>query len=140
MQDMPKKKKVRRGRLTFDDVREIALSMPEVEEARAWGCPTFKANGTLFAARPYPRRDVEPHSLGVPIGFEERTKLLASRPDVYYLTDHWAKYAGVLVRLTSIGRNELREILGAAWHYAMERGSAKKARTKTKARARRGRR
>jgi len=140
MQDMPKKKKARRGPPTFDDVREIALSMPEVSETTSWGMPTFKAVKTTFAVEPHPRPDVEPSSLGVPMSFEERARQLASRPDVYYLTDHWAKYPGVLVRLTSIERDELREILSAAWHYAMERGSAKKARTKTQARARRGRR
>jgi hypothetical protein len=138
--NMPKKRKASRAPLTFDDVREIALAMPEVEEARAWGCPTLKAGGTLFAARPYPRRDVEPSSLGVSMGLEERARALASRPDVYYLTDHYAKYPGVLVRLSSIGRGELRKILSAAWQYAMEQGSAKRAQTKSKARARRGRR
>jgi len=140
MLDVRKKKKARRGALKFDDVREIALSMPEVSETTSWGMPTFKAGKTTFAVEPHPRPDVEPSSLGVPMSFEERTRQLASRPDVYYLTDHWAKYPGVLVRLTSIGRDELREILSAAWHYAMERGSAKKARTKAKARARRARR
>jgi hypothetical protein len=114
--------------------------MPEVEETTSWGMSAFKAGGTTFAVEPHPRPDVEPSSLGVPMSFEERTRLLASRPEVYYLTDHWAKYPGVLLRLSSISRDELREILGAAWHYAMEYGVAKKARRKTKARARRGRR
>lgn len=114
--------------------------MPEVEETTSWGMPTFKAGKTLFAVEPYPRRDVEPSSLGVTVSFEERERLLATRPDVFYVTDHWAKYPGVIVRLSRIGRDELREILAAAWQYAMEHGSAKKARTKTKARARRGRR
>jgi hypothetical protein len=140
MQDMSKKKKARRGPLTFDDVREIALSMPEVTETTSWGMPTFKAGKTTFAVEPHPRPDVEPSSLGVPMSFEERTRQLASHPDVYYLTDHWAKYPGVLLRLSRIGRDELREILAAAWHYAMERGSAKRARRKRTARARAARR
>jgi len=131
MQDMPKKKKAQPGALTFDDVREIAASMPEVEPARAWGCATFKANGTYFAAQPYPRRDVEPNSLGVSVSFEERARLLAAQPDVYYLTAHYEKYPGVLVRLSSIGRNELREILTAAWHYAMAQPAKKARRRKT---------
>lgn len=114
--------------------------MPEVEETTAWGMPTFKAGKTIFAIEPHPRPDVAPNSVGVPISFEERARLLASRPDVYYLTDHWAKSGGVLVRLSSIGRDELRGILTAAWHHVMERNSAKKARAKAKARARRGRR
>jgi hypothetical protein len=137
---MPDKKKTRRRRLSFADVREIAASMPDVSETTAWGMCAFKAGKTTFAVEPYPRPDVEPSSLGIPMSFEERARLLASRPDVYYLTDHWAKYPGVLVRLSSIGTNELREILSAAWHYAMEHGSAKKARARTKSKTRRGRR
>jgi hypothetical protein len=74
------------------------------------------------------------------MGIEERAAVLASRPQVYYLTGHYEKYPGVLVRLSSVGRNELREILSAAWHYAMEQGSVKQARTKSKARARRSHR
>jgi hypothetical protein len=137
---MPSKKAVRRRPLRFEDVRDIALSMPEVEETTAWGMPTFKAGGTIFAIEPHPRPDVAPNSVGVPVSFEVRARLLASRPEVYYLTDHWAKSPGVLVRLSSIGRDELREILTAAWHHAMERVSARKARRKTSARARKGRR
>jgi hypothetical protein len=131
-----------RRALTFDDVREIALSMPEVEEVRAYGMPAFKAGKTRFVGEPYPRPDVEPNSIGVPVSFEERARLLASRPDVYYLTEHFAKYPGVLVRLSSIRRDELREILGAAWHYAMEQQgpATKKTRRKKSVRARAGRR
>jgi hypothetical protein len=135
MQRMPNKKNTRRRPVTFEDVREIALSMPEVWETTAWGQPTFKAVKRILAVEPHPRPDVAPNSVGVPISFEERARLLAARPDVYYLTDHWAKSPGVLVRLSSIGREELREILNSAWHYVMERqASAKKARKKRSAR------
>jgi len=137
---MPKKKSPRRRGLTFKDVRNIALSMPEVEETTSWGMPSFKASKTIFAIEPHPRPDVAPNSVGVPMSFEERARRLDAHPEIYYLTDHWAKYPGVLVRLSSIGRDELREILSAAWHHAMERISARKARSKTKARTRRGRR
>jgi hypothetical protein len=138
---MPDKKNTRRRPLTFADVRDIALSMPEVSETTSWGMPTFKAGKTTFAVEPHPRPDVVPNSLGVPVSFAERTRLLASRPDVYYLTDHWRKYPGVLLRLSSIGRDELREILSAAWHYAMERQTpAKKTRRKAGMRGRTARR
>jgi hypothetical protein len=130
----------RRRQLSFEDVRDIALSMPEVTETTSWGMPTFKAGKTTFAVEPYPRRDVEPSSLGVPMSFEERARRLESRPDVYYLTDHWTKYPGVLLRLSNVTRAELREILSAAWHYAMEHQSAAKKRREAKARTRRSRR
>jgi hypothetical protein len=126
---MTRKKNAPRRPLTFEAVREIALSMPEVEETTSYGMPSFKAGKTRFAGQPIPRSDVEPNSVGVPMSFAERGRLLASRPEVYYLTDHYAKYPGVLVRLASVTHDELREILAAAWRYAMERqGSAKKKR------------
>src|SRR5262245_35582773 len=110
--NMQKKKNTPPHRpLSFDDVREIALSMPEVEEVTAYGMPAFKAGKTRFVGQPVPRPDVQPNSIGVPMTFEERARLLASRPAVYYLTDHFAQYPGVLVRLASVDRKELREIL-----------------------------
>ena len=77
MKDM---KKPRRQQLRLDDVREIALSMPEVAETTSWGMPTFKAGKTTFGVEPHPRPDVEPNSVGVPMSFEERARLIACRP------------------------------------------------------------
>lgn len=127
--------------LSFDDVREIAMSMPDVEEVTAYGMPAFKAGKTRFVGEPIPRHDVAPNSIGVPMSFDERARQLASRPHVYYLTEHFAPYPGVLVRLSSISRAELREILSAAWHYAMEhQTSARRPRRKAGARAAKARR
>jgi len=117
-----KKKKTARGRpLTFDDVREIALSMPDVVETTAYGMPAFTAGKTRFAGRPIERSDVAPNSLGIHMSFEERDRRIAARPEIYYLTEHFAKYPAVLVRLAAIGRDELREVLSLAWHHAMDR-------------------
>lgn len=118
---MSDKKRTRRQPVTFDEARAIALSMPEVEETTAYGMPAFKAGKTRFAGRPVERADVEPGSLGVMIDFEQRNALLASRPDVFYLTDHYAPYPAVLVRLEKISRADLTEILTTAWRQAMER-------------------
>jgi hypothetical protein len=139
---MQKKKNAPPSRpLSFDDVRKIALSMPEVEEVTAYGMPAFKAGKTRFVGQPVPRPDVQPNSIGVPMTFEERARLLASRPAVYYLTDHFAQYPGVLVRLASVDRKELREILSAAWQYAMEhQASAQRPRRKTPTKAAKARR
>ena len=128
MTSFTKKNSARHRSLTFDDVRAIALSMPDVTETTAYGMPAFKAGKTRFAGRPVERPDVEPNSLGVHLSFEERDRLIASRPDLYYLTEHYAPYPAVLVRLSKIRRSELRELLGAAWRYAMEGPGAKKRR------------
>jgi len=118
-----RKKSARRRGLTFDDARELALSMPDVIETTAYGMPAFKAGKRRFAGQPVARPDVEPNSLGVHISFEERDRLMAAHPDVYYLTEHFRPYPAILVRLSNVTRTDLRKLLGAAWHHAMERGS-----------------
>jgi hypothetical protein len=117
--------------MTLDDVREIALSMPDVIETTAYGMPAFKAGGKRFAGQPVARPDVHANSLGVHVSFEERDELIASRPDVYYLTEHYAPYPAVLARLSNIRRSELRALLAAAWRRAMEHSSPMKSKRRT---------
>jgi hypothetical protein len=123
----------RRKPLSFADVRAIALSMPDVVEITAYGMPAFKAGGTRFAGRPVGRPDVEPSSLGLHMSVEERDRRIAAAPEIYYLTEHYRNYPAVLVRLSAITRDELREALSVAWQFAME-----KQRPAKKARRRRG--
>ena len=137
---MAKKKAARRAGMTLDDVREIVLSMPDVIETTAYGMPAFKAGGKRFAGQPVARPDVQPNSLGVHLSFEERDRLIASQPDVYYLTEHFAPYPAVLARLSNMRRSELRELLGAAWRTAMEGIATKKKTRRSVADLTRGRR
>jgi hypothetical protein len=133
------KPRVRRRGLTIDDVREMVLSMPEVTETTAYGMAAFKAGKKRFAGQPVARPDVAPNSFGVHLSFEERDRLIASQPDVYYLTDHYAPYPAVLVRLSNMRRSELRELLAAAWRTAMEGTSAKRKARRSVADVSRGR-
>ena len=136
-----RKKSSPRRSLTFDDVREIALSLPDVEETTAYGMPAFRAGKKRFAGRPIQRSDVEPNSLGVYMSFAEREQRMASRPDLYYLTEHFAPYPAVLVRLANVQWDELHELLATAWRYAMEHSaSARTKRRKAPALARAARR
>ena len=42
---------------------------------------------------------------------------MAASPDVYYLTDHYVNYPVVLVRLSRIHPDALRDLLGMAWRF-----------------------
>jgi hypothetical protein len=121
-----KKKSAGKRAPTFGDVRKIALSMPDVEETTGYGMPWFRAGKTRFAGEPVPRPDVEPNSIGISISFEDRDRLIASRPDVYYVTKHFAPYPAVLARFAKMTIEELRELLTMGWHYTMERQAPKK--------------
>jgi hypothetical protein len=55
--------------------------------------------------------------LVVMIDLADRALLVESRPDVYFVTPHYEGYPAVLVRLPAAGREELGELLAAAWRY-----------------------
>jgi hypothetical protein len=48
------------------------------------------------------------------MGLERRAALIAANPEIYYVTDHYAGHPTVLVRLSRIGPDKLRDLLGVA--------------------------
>ena len=116
---MPKKK------IDFDTVREIARGLADVEEASAYGSPAIKVRGQLLACIAI-NKSAEPGSLMVCVDFAQRTELLAAAPDVYYVTDHYVNYPAVLVRLSRIHPDALRDLLGMAWRFVTAKKPAGK--------------
>jgi hypothetical protein len=105
-----------RNTIDFDTVREIGLALPGVEESTAYGFPALKVQGKLLACVPT-NRSAEPASLVVRVNFDDRADLLAAAPDVYYVTDHYVDYSAVLVRLSRVNRDVLRDLLGMAYKF-----------------------
>jgi hypothetical protein len=111
--------------LTFDDVRKLALALPEVEEGTSYGTPAFKVRGKFLS-----RLKEDGETLVVKIDFDERDILMAANPETFYITDHYRGYPAMLVRLATVDPDELRELFEAAWRRAapkrlvaaMERG------------------
>jgi len=107
---------VPRTKVTFDTVRKIGLALADVEESTAYGSPALKVRGDLLACIAI-NKSAEPGSLGVRIDFDQRDALLAEAPKTYYVTDHYVNYPMVLVRLSQIRMDELRDLLNAAWRF-----------------------
>jgi len=105
-----------RSTINFDTVRKIGLTLPGVEESTAYGQPALKIHGKLLACVPA-NRSAEPASLAVRMDFDDRAELLAADPDVYYVTDHYVGYTGVLVRLSRVNPDVLRDLLGMAYKF-----------------------
>jgi len=120
-----------RSALNFDTVRNIGLTLPGVEESTAYGQRALKVRGKLLACVPA-NRSAEPGSLAVRVDFDDRAELLAADPDVYYVTDHYVGYSAVLVRLSRVNPEVLRDLLGMAYKFvtrsAPPRSSARKSR------------
>src|SRR5262245_33285310 len=110
------------GVATWADVRAIVRALPETAEAspRQW-----RVKGKLLAwERPLRRADLEALGKNAPTGdilgawvpdLDTKEALLSARPRVYFTTPHFDGYPAVLVRLSVIGRAELRELLAEAW-------------------------
>jgi len=105
-----------RSTIDFDTVRKIGLALPGVEESTAYGSPALKVHGKLLAGIAV-NRSAEPGSLGVCVDFDDRAELLAADPDVYYVTDHYVPHNVVLVRLSRVNPDVLRDLLGMAHKF-----------------------
>ena len=106
----------RRTGSTFDAVRAIGATLPGVEEGTAWGVPALRLRGALLAAIAS-HTSAEPGTLVVRLSIDQRDAMIADDPDTYYLAPHYEGYPCVLVRLAKIGREELRDLLHAAWRF-----------------------
>jgi len=96
--------------VTWDVVREIARALPGVEEGFSYRTPAFRVRGKLLVRL---REDGE--SLVIKIDFDERDLLMAANPRSFYITDHYSNYPALLVRLATVSREELRDLLEQSW-------------------------
>ena len=103
-------------KVTFDTVKKIGLALPGVEEGTMYGSPALELRGNLLACIPMDR-STEPDSVAVRINKDDRADLIAEAPDVYYMTDHFAGYDAVLVRLARVTPDVLRDSLGMAYKF-----------------------
>jgi hypothetical protein len=103
----------------FAIVKSVGLALPGVEATvRYDGSPVLKAGG-CFLAGLATHPSAEPGSLVVRMDPEERTLLLEDAPETYYVTDDYRRHPVVLVRLSRIDRDALRDVLTVSWRLTL---------------------
>jgi hypothetical protein len=110
---------------TWDDVRRIALGLPETDEVSSRGSAHWRVRTKGFVwERPLRRADYEALGESAPEGpilgvrvadLGVKEALLGDDPDVFFTTPHFDGYPAVLVRLERIETPELEEIIIEAW-------------------------
>ena len=111
---------------TWDDVRRIAMALPEVTERPSYDQrPAWRVKDKAFAwDRPLRKSDLDALGPAAPTGpvlaagvpdLGAKEALLADDPSVYFTTPHFDGYAAILVRLDEIEPDELIELLTEAW-------------------------
>ena len=103
----------------FDIVRSVGLALPDVEATTKYdGSPVLKVDG-IFMAGLAMHPSAEPDTLVVRAGLEDRERLVEDAPETYYLTDYYRSYPLVLVRLSHVDPNALRDLLSVSWRMTM---------------------
>jgi hypothetical protein len=109
---------------TFADVEAIGRALPDVEVTTAWGQPALKVNGKMFVCVAS-HKSAEPNSLVVMMAFGDRDALVEDDPDTYYVKEHYLNYPCVVVRLTRVRLDALRDLVAGAHRFVNIQTSAK---------------
>jgi hypothetical protein len=110
---------------SWDDVRRIALALPETSERLSRDLRQWRVKDKLFVwERPLRRSDLEALGDAAPDGpilgarvehVLAKEALLADDPAVFFTTPHFDGYPAILVRLDTIGIEDLNEVIVEAW-------------------------
>jgi hypothetical protein len=111
---------------SFKTVESVGRTLPDVEVTTTWGKPTLKVRGKMFVCVAS-HKSAEPNTLVVMMDFAERDALIQDDPGTYYLKEHYVNYPCVLVRLSRIHADALRDLVRGAYRSVRARMGRKSA-------------
>jgi hypothetical protein len=110
---------------SWDDVRRVALALPESSERSSRGLASWRVRDKGFVwERPLRAADVRALGEHAPRGpilgarvehLAAKEALLADDPYVFFTTPHFDGYPAILARLDGIALDELNELIVEAW-------------------------
>ena len=110
---------------SWDDVRRLALALPETSERLSRDRCQWRVKGKLFVwERPLRPKELEALGASAPDGpvlgarvehLGAKEALLADDPKVFFTTPHFDDYPAILVRLERIAGEDLEEVVTEAW-------------------------
>ena len=95
----------------FERVVEIAKRFPDVVESRSYGTPSIKVKRKFMARL---RTEAE-GGLAIVCDYPERQMLMQAAPETFYITDHYANAAMVLINLETVRWDAMPGIIEDAW-------------------------
>jgi hypothetical protein len=92
--------------ITIDEVRNLALSLPETKEENHWGKPSFRVRGKIYAVI-----QEDQTSLVAKTTKDQRLANTTMAPDIYSVPDRFQNLNYMKVRIDRIPINEFRSVL-----------------------------
>ncbi|ALA51445.1 MmcQ/YjbR family DNA-binding protein [Shouchella clausii] len=96
--------------VTIDQVRQLALSLPETEEVEHWGKPSFRVRNKIFAVI-----QLDGVSLVIKTTKDDLLAYTTMAPEIYRIPDSFSNLAFMIVRMDRVDSGEFRDFLMLAW-------------------------
>ena len=96
--------------ITSDEVREVALGLPGVDERETWGKPTFRVAGRMFLtlASDGSRATLKASP-------DDQAALIAAEPTVFFPAAYVGRHGWVTVSLERAEPDEVAALVVEAW-------------------------
>lgn len=103
-----------------EELRKIALGLPEAEERETWGSATFRVRNKMFVVL-----SADGASASVKATRDEQKALLAEDPETFSYPAYVGQHGWVGVDVERIGTDHLRELVTEAWRLTAPKRLAK---------------
>ena len=96
--------------ITSDEVLEVALGLPGVDERETWGKPTFRVAGRMFLtlASDGPKATLK-------ASFDDQAALIAADPTVFSAAAYVGRHGWVTVSLEQADPDDVAALVVEAW-------------------------
>jgi hypothetical protein len=91
-------------------LRQLALSLPEVEERETWGEATFRVRDRIFVMM-----GPDGRGASVKATLDDQAALVGAAPETYSVSAYTGRFGWVSVRLETAGPEVLRRLVVDAW-------------------------
>ena len=95
---------------TGDDVRAIALGLPEAAEQETWGHPTFRVRSRMFGTLA-----ADGSTATVKATRPEQAALVQGDPDTFFVPQYVGVHGWVGFHVARVDARELAELVTEAW-------------------------
>jgi hypothetical protein len=95
----------------YERYLKIVLALPGAEASISYGTPSVKVRGKIVSRW---RTEAE-GALAIRCDFLDRQILLQMHPEVFFLTDHYADYPMILIRMEKASLSMLKDVVERAW-------------------------
>lgn len=90
-----------------------------------YGSPALKLGDRMIACIAS-HKSAEPGTLVLRTTFEQREAMIAEEPEMYYLKPHYETFPVVLVRLSRVSRDAMKDLLAGAFRVISDESAKKK--------------